>query len=462
MNNTVQQWLKNRVTLLTDKSTAELREIGEEINSRAFYVAKLTVANITNELKEISDDYVSKRISLSEAQEKIKHLASGSPDEIARSLMRYSRSKQVLNNQRQLARGVAKFKSWQDSKDTHPYIIYHANDDGWVRPSHKALDGKVFSVDDPFLHTHMPGQWDYNCRCWGEPATIEKAKAAGAKTGGIQSPQAPTYDAESGFMFNPANAFMPDASTLKDKNGFIQSIAESVRHGAIQKIGMIVTAPGQKFSRSSLTGLSKMTSEMKKLQPIAENSVRKANWDYKKQPSFIKQAEAFKQNNPAEAKKIPEEMKNIFTEEIEIGNISGKCCQEAGFGDDAIPVILDIGGDNDGLVHNWRHHKECFINPAEGERILRATLGNPQSQISVSFEKKGNDFVKIITFFDPKTKSYCVAKYDDKAKKFKLMSWHRSPAYYGEKQMEIRGKINDSGSDKDRKKTYYRQKHDKK
>ena len=60
----------------------------------------------------------------------------------------YSRSK---------ARGVAEWQSWQDNKDEFPYIIYHANQDGFVRESHKALDGMIFSVDDPFLQTHMPG-----------------------------------------------------------------------------------------------------------------------------------------------------------------------------------------------------------------------------------------------------------------------------------------------------------------
>ena len=57
----------------------------------------------------------------------------------------------------------------------------------------------------------------------------------------------------------------------------------------------------------------------------------------------------------------------------------------------------------------------------------------------MTFERQKRDLRKLITFFDPRTKSYCVLRYDDQAKAFRLMSWHRSPASYGEGEWEIRG-----------------------
>ena len=112
MNNpTVNDWLDNRATALTGKSTAELREIGEEINSRAFYVAKLSTAAVANDLRAISDDYVKGNITLLEAQRRVQALGSGSPDAIAQSLARRSRATQVLQNQRQMARGVAELRT---------------------------------------------------------------------------------------------------------------------------------------------------------------------------------------------------------------------------------------------------------------------------------------------------------------------------------------------------------------
>ena len=471
MNNTAAEWLQNRVTLVTGKSTAELKAIGEEINSRAFYVSKLSVAAIANPLREISDGFANGSLTLQEAQEKIRQVASGSPDEIARQLMRRTRAKQILETQRQMARGVAEWQSWQENKDDFPYIIYHANNDGWVRPSHKALDGKVFRVDDPFLQTHMPGEWDYNCRCWGEQVTKKRGEREAQKTGGIQAPGQATYDAESGFMFNPANAFRPDASELKDKTEVVQSMADSVRHGEIRKMGMIVSSPKQVYPRADLSGLNDMTAAMKKIQPDAQASAAKAQWDPKHQPGYGRQADQFKVNNPEEARKLPESIRQNFPGEIQVGSISGDTCTNAGINAKDAPVILDIGGKDDGLTHNWRHHKEVFVDPTEGERIIRATLGNPQSQVSVTFEDQGNRFRQILTFFDPDTKSYCVLRYDDQTGKFRLMSWHRSSASYGEGQWGIWGRpktvIDENGNpkvetDKDRKTAYWKSQHDRK
>ena len=482
MNNTVNQWLDNRVTLVTGKSAAELREIGEEINSRAFYIAKLSVAAIANPLREISDEYVRGNLTLEEARERIRQIASGSPDEIAKQLARRSRATQVLQNQRQQARGIAEWQSWMENKEDFPYIIYHANQDGFVRPSHKALDGRVFHVDDPFLRTHMPGEWDYNCRCWGEQATKKRGEREAAKHGGIQPPGQGTFDAESGYMFDPANAFMPDASQLKDKAEVVQSMAESVRHGNIRKMGMIVSSPAQPYQRADLAGVSQMTAAMQTLQQHAEASAKKANWDYKKQPGYQWQEELFATNNPDDRHKLPDAIRQAWSGEIRVGNVSPDACKNAGINAGGIPVVLDLGGKEDGLAHNWQHHKEVFLDPAEGERILRATLGNDRSQISVTFENQGKTFRQVLTFFDPKTKSYCVLRYDDhddQNKVFRLVSWHRSPASYGEGEWEIRGmptpELDETGTpvldgngkpvlitDKTRQKDYWRRQHAKK
>lgn len=438
MNNTAADWLQNRVTLVTGKGTAELNAIGEEINSRAFFVSKLTVAAIANPLRGISDDYSKGRITLGEAQAKLKELGSGSSDAIAQSLMRRSRATQILQTQRQMARGVAEWQSWQENKEDFPYIIYHANNDNWVRPAHKALNGKVFRIDDPFLQTHMPGQWDFNCRCWGEQVTPKAAQRwCEENKRSIELPRQADYDSKSGFMFNPANAFQPDASVLKDKSEMVQSMADSVRRGKIRKMGMIVSSPQQSYVRASLDGLSKMTDAMQKIQPLAQKSADEAGWNPKLQPGYKKQDEFYKKREdrikPAEA------IKESFPGEIEVGTISAQTCWESGLADKDVPLTIEVGDKDVGLTHNWRHHKEVFVDPAEGERILRATMGNPNSQVSVTFQKQERGVRKVITFFDPKTKSYCIALYDDQAGKFRLISWHRSPASYGEGEWEIRG-----------------------
>lgn len=48
--------------------------------------------------------------------------------------------------------------------EAFPFWQYSAINDGRVRPSHLALDGKVYPADHPFWKIHFP-PWGYNCRC---------------------------------------------------------------------------------------------------------------------------------------------------------------------------------------------------------------------------------------------------------------------------------------------------------
>ena len=70
---------------------------------------------------------------------------------------------------------------------------------------------------------------------------------------------------------------------------------------------------------------------------------------------------------------------------------------------------------------------------------LRQTLGNPNCRVTVSLEKNKNDeFVKKIVFFDPASDAYCVTLYDGENEELKIVSYHRSPAGYGERNWVIK------------------------
>lgn len=66
----------------------------------------------------------------------------------------------------------------QDTKQDAPYLMYDAVDDGRTRPEHKAWDGTVLPVDDPWWQTHMPPN-GWNCRCSVIQISAEQAKAMG-------------------------------------------------------------------------------------------------------------------------------------------------------------------------------------------------------------------------------------------------------------------------------------------
>ena len=61
------------------------------------------------------------------------------------------------------AQAVGAHQARQQTKSFLPFVEYHAGPN--PRPSHAALDGKIFRVDDPFLLAHTP-PWDFNCNCY--------------------------------------------------------------------------------------------------------------------------------------------------------------------------------------------------------------------------------------------------------------------------------------------------------
>lgn len=64
----------------------------------------------------------------------------------------------------QTAYAAGDWQQIQESKAEAPYLMYDAIDDGRTRPEHKAWDGTVLPVDDPWWHTHRPPN-GWNCRC---------------------------------------------------------------------------------------------------------------------------------------------------------------------------------------------------------------------------------------------------------------------------------------------------------
>lgn len=68
------------------------------------------------------------------------------------------------NHFKSSARMAKKWIQIQESKEEFPYLQYITAHDDHVRPAHKALDGIIKPVSDPFWETHYPPN-GYNCRC---------------------------------------------------------------------------------------------------------------------------------------------------------------------------------------------------------------------------------------------------------------------------------------------------------
>lgn len=73
-----------------------------------------------------------------------------------------------------------------------------------------------------------------------------------------------------------------------------------------------------------MVGLKQMTGAMKQIQPIAEESAKKAQWDPKKIPNYKKQLKLYRANNPGEAETLPDRIKQQFPGGIQVGSVSGE------------------------------------------------------------------------------------------------------------------------------------------
>ena len=75
-----------------------------------------------------------------------------------------ARLETIFRTNMQSAYAVGAWEAIESVKDSLPYLMYDAVDDGRAREEHARFDGLVLPVDHPFWKEHYPPN-DYNCRC---------------------------------------------------------------------------------------------------------------------------------------------------------------------------------------------------------------------------------------------------------------------------------------------------------
>jgi SPP1 gp7 family putative phage head morphogenesis protein len=74
------------------------------------------------------------------------------------------RLKTIFDVNLRMAYAAGKWAQAERTKGTHPFTEYSAIMDDHTRPEHKAWNGTVVHMDDPWLDTHTP-PCGWNCRC---------------------------------------------------------------------------------------------------------------------------------------------------------------------------------------------------------------------------------------------------------------------------------------------------------
>lgn len=151
----------------------------------------------------------------------------------------------VFRTNVQTAFQIGRFKQMSQSFDVLPLLMYSAVSDSRTRPTHLALNGKVYRHDDQFWDSWYPPN-GYRCRCTVRPLSESQAKRKGIEVQsgipgliepvdpktGRKMPARPLLP-DPGFNFHPGKAhYQPDLSkypaTLKQR--FLEKFLEHACH----------------------------------------------------------------------------------------------------------------------------------------------------------------------------------------------------------------------------------------
>lgn len=123
------------------------------------------------------------------------------------------RLKTIYRTNMATAYNAGRWKQQLANTDSRPYLMYVAVMDSRTRPSHAAMNGRVFRVDDPIWNTHYP-PCAFNCRCRVRALTAEQVKRRGI--------------------------------TVESSQGHLTEVMQEV--GVNQRTGEVITRPGTRYT----------------------------------------------------------------------------------------------------------------------------------------------------------------------------------------------------------------------
>lgn len=117
------------------------------------------------------------------------------------------------------SQSAEKWLTLQANKDVKPFVVYRTQGDNRVREDHSALDGKIYSLDDPALGAINP-QNDWNCRCFLESTrTAPRNETAQEVKNNINliNPLFAFNAGRDGILFPPRHPYYKVPKRYKDK-----------------------------------------------------------------------------------------------------------------------------------------------------------------------------------------------------------------------------------------------------
>ncbi len=151
-------------------------ELWQRAHAKAFTVAGVMQQDVLQDIREALDDALANGKTFTSFEDDLKPILQRkgwwgflsqtdkeTGEMFGKGLDPY-RLKIIYQTNMQTAYMAGRYKSQIDNVQFRPYWEYVAILDGRTRPTHRALDGKIFRSDDPFWDSFYPPN-GFNCRC---------------------------------------------------------------------------------------------------------------------------------------------------------------------------------------------------------------------------------------------------------------------------------------------------------
>lgn len=157
--------------------TFDWDEVWQEAHARAFTVAKVAKQDLLEDIRSAVEKALTEGKTMAWFEKELtpvlqakgwwgrqEHIDTDTGEITQVQLGSPWRLQTIYRTNLQTAYMAGRYQTQMENVDDRPYWMYVAVLDSHTRPSHRALNGKVFRYDDPFWQSYYPPN-GWGCRC---------------------------------------------------------------------------------------------------------------------------------------------------------------------------------------------------------------------------------------------------------------------------------------------------------
>ena len=205
-------------------SASEFNTLSDIEKLRAFTASNIEQIRELQKIYDVIDESISKGISLKKAKENI----------LSQVPISEMQAETILRTNIFSAYSAGRYSDVQASKKTRPYLRYSAVEDERTRPSHLAIHGKIYPVDDPFWSVNFPPN-GYNCRCDVISLSERQVQKSGLKVETTPQGKNP-FALSKAFSHHPQELYKPVLDKYNPilRQKYIENVVEYTNSDMVQ------------------------------------------------------------------------------------------------------------------------------------------------------------------------------------------------------------------------------------